>query len=60
MNAIDEKIEQVAKNLARLERQNPEYQLTVAGGFTVPIWLTYVSAAQRMIDEQSALTKLKD
>ena len=60
MTGIDPKTEKVARNLANLDRCNADYPLEVGAGFKVPMWITYVSAAQRMLNEQNALTKLKD
>lgn len=57
MNDIDNETKELACRLAQADRFNGSYALTIEEGFTVPMWLTYVSRAKQLLIEKNAMSK---
>ncbi len=54
---ITEQVKKVAIALCKQDRYSSDARLKAADGFSVPMWLIYVSRAKQIVAERDALAK---
>ena len=54
---IDAEVRRVAIKLCEQARYSSSAQVKVGDGFMFPMWVCYVSHAQRLVDERAAFAK---